>query len=135
MEKYTSSENYLYMIHYCDPPITIENFDNSVDYTILIIFIVSACIFGIILIIVIVCCCKRCKNKSDNGVLVIQGQKFSVTPVTPYDEFPPNCPVAQPHERNFPSKPNYYSNNQYNQVNPEKDSDIRSEQTMKQTKI
>jgi len=63
MEKYTSSENYLYMIHYYDPPVTIENFDNSVDYTILIVFIVSACIFGIILIIVIVCCCKRCKKK------------------------------------------------------------------------
>ena len=38
MEKYTSSENYLYMIHYYDPPVTIENFDNSVDYTILIVF-------------------------------------------------------------------------------------------------
>jgi len=34
---------------------------------------------------------------------------------------------VQPYERNFPSMPNYYSNNQYNQVNPEEDSDIRSE--------
>ena len=144
IEKDDSDGNYLYMIHNCYPPVTIENTEKNQTKSILITVIaifVSFIVFIIILIIIIVCCCRRCRRTNPYGVVGYHGASLGVSPFAVPPPFIPAVQAVpqpiinvQPIGQNYPPNQNYNANVQYNQINQAQGSEVRMNQPMGQQK-
>ena len=123
IEKNAGYGNYLYIIHHCDTPVTIENTEKDPTNTMLImaiLIIVLAFVFFIVFVLVFVCICRRRRRASAYGKVAYQGPSFGASP---YVVSPKIIPVGQPvvnvqlNGKNFPPNQDYYGKVQYNQIN------------------
>jgi len=146
IEKDNSNGNYLYFEHDCALPVTIENTEDDVTDSfllIIILVIVGFVIFVVIIIISAICICRRCRRTNYGAVVYPNSFGYGVSPyVVPPGVVQAVQPIVQPVmnvQPYVPSYPqnqniNYNGNVQYEQINQVQSGEERINQPINQQK-